>query len=298
MRMSEKLLTLYTKEQLVALYDQHHNIYKVADVVGCDYSTLIKIFKKLEVPVGKFCHKPLVSKKLSHLTRESLEKLLRNHTIDDVARLNDSHRGQIVARMREVGIPGNRKRPQHRNQAISSIPEEVFRELVEFYGVLGLSRELKCSQSAIRDRANRLEIALVGGPHKALTSTSEWLEMCRQNGLNTNIQLGKTGFKNTSIEIAVQEYFKSKNIPFELHPKIINLTVPDAFIAPNICIYVDGCYWHGCPTCKVADKNSGLAYTKTHDNFVNKQLVKAGYRVIRIWEHSVKIGDFSALDSL
>jgi len=174
-----------------------------------------------------------------------------------------------------------------------SIPDGLFREAVEFRGILNLAKELSCSQSSVRDRANKLNIQLVAGPHKALTETVAWSQQCRENRMNQ-----PEIFKNTSIEIALQAELTRRGVSFELHPKIINLTVPDVFIKPNICIYADGCYWHGCPTCNVSDRNSGLKYTRSHDNFVDSQLKKAGYVVARIWEHDIKTGNFTGLDSL
>lgn len=285
----------YSKDALISMYDALKSVKRVADSIGCDPGTITKVFKSLGISFKKF---PKVNKCLSDTTKESLEKELSNHSIKEVADLHGVHPGQVLARMSELNILRNQKQPHRRNRSMLSIPDDIFKELIEYRGVLDAARELNCSQSAIRDRANRLGIGLVAGPRKALTSTEAWQSMVRQNGLNTNIMLGKKGFKNTSIEIATQAYLRSKGVKFELHPKILNLTVPDAFVAPNICIYVDGCYWHGCPTCKVSDKNSGLKYTKTHDNFVNAQLTKAGYTIVRIWEHDIKAGNFSQLSFL
>lgn len=264
----------------------------MAKVIGCHQDTLSKVFKILDIPFKKF---PKENKVLCNVTKESLEKELQSLPIKKVAILHNVHPGQLVAKMKEFNIERARNKPHRRNQSILSIPDPIFKELVEYQGILDLARELSCSQSTIRDRAKKLSIVLVAGPHKALTSTETWKRLQQQNALK-----GAAGScnKNTSIEIVVQEYLKSKGVAFDLHPKILGLTVPDLFVAPNICIYVDGCYWHGCPVCKVSDKNSGLTYTKTHDNFVNKQLLKNNYRTVRIWEHSIKAGDFSALDFL
>jgi DNA mismatch endonuclease (patch repair protein) len=68
---------------------------------------------------------------------------------------------------------------------------------------------------------------------------------------------------------------------------------PDVvFESQQVAIFVDGCFWHGCPHCKrklpqtnrkywkrKIERNIALA--KSH----NKRLRADGWTVIRIWEH-------------
>jgi len=61
---------------------------------------------------------------------------------------------------------------------------------------------------------------------------------------------------------------------------------PDIFIKPNICIFVDGCYWHGCKQCGY-DSNEIIIKKSRRDKLVNKTLKKQGYKVIRLWEHEI-----------
>lgn len=63
---------------------------------------------------------------------------------------------------------------------------------------------------------------------------------------------------------------------FKTHVPLINLTVPDIYIEPNVVIYADGDYWHNRPD------------TKNRDQYVNRGLEKAGYKVFRFWEHEIK----------
>jgi DNA mismatch endonuclease (patch repair protein) len=69
---------------------------------------------------------------------------------------------------------------------------------------------------------------------------------------------------------------------------------PD-FIFRNekVAIFVDGCFWHGCPKhCKTPTGNRAfwkmkLSANKARDRRVNRVLRKAGWRVVRIWEHDL-----------
>lgn len=96
--------------------------------------------------------------------------------------------------------------------------------------------------------------------------------------------------KDTSIEKKVQSFLTEKNIIFEKHKAITGQ--PDIFIQPNICIFTDGCYWHGCPKCnKIQTK---FADRKYRDKTITSTLSRNGYQVIRFWEHTIN-NDFDTV---
>jgi DNA mismatch endonuclease (patch repair protein) len=68
---------------------------------------------------------------------------------------------------------------------------------------------------------------------------------------------------------------------------------PDfVFHRERVVVFVDGCFWHGCPKPKHAPlpKNRAewwaakLARNRERDLLVTRTLRKAGWRVVRIWE--------------
>jgi DNA mismatch endonuclease (patch repair protein) len=72
-------------------------------------------------------------------------------------------------------------------------------------------------------------------------------------------------------------------------------TYPDfVFSRHRLAVYVDGCFWHACPRhSSVPTHNSRfwctkLASNRARDARVSAALRRAGWTVIRIWEHSVK----------
>mgnify|MGYP001567046335 CR=1 FL=1 len=93
----------------------------------------------------------------------------------------------------------------------------------------------------------------------------------------------KFPFTNTSIEIKIQQLLKNAGIEFETQYPVLGR--PDIFIKPNICIFIDGCYWHKCSQCGYEDK---LITEK--DQKITEQLQLQGYSVLRIWEHQIKNG--------
>lgn len=99
-------------------------------------------------------------------------------------------------------------------------------------------------------------------------------------------------FKNTSIELKVQNLLKENGIDFETNYPILGQ--PDIFIKPNICIFADGCYWHKCPECGFEDTVS----KRDKDLKITRKLQSQGYTVIRLWEHEIKNGQLNSLNQL
>lgn len=62
---------------------------------------------------------------------------------------------------------------------------------------------------------------------------------------------------------------------------------------PKVCVFVDGCYWHGCPRhFKTPGTNSGWWAEKIEANWERdarqtRLLRLAGWRVMRVWEHDL-----------
>ena len=58
-------------------------------------------------------------------------------------------------------------------------------------------------------------------------------------------------------------------------------------------VFVDGCFWHGCPKHGTQPKSNAafwrkkIAGNKSRDRRVNDALRKLGWKVTRIWEHEL-----------
>jgi DNA mismatch endonuclease (patch repair protein) len=70
---------------------------------------------------------------------------------------------------------------------------------------------------------------------------------------------------------------------------------PDfAFPKHKVAVFVDGCFWHGCPKCYTRPKTNRKFWDKkrednmARDRRVNRELRRQGWKVIRIWQHSLR----------
>jgi DNA mismatch endonuclease Vsr len=73
------------------------------------------------------------------------------------------------------------------------------------------------------------------------------------------------------------------------------LGVPDFFFAkPSLAVFIDGCFWHGCPNCGHVPKSNKsywikkLARNRNRDRQINRELKRGGVKVLRIWECSLR----------
>ncbi|MDO9410088.1 very short patch repair endonuclease [Patulibacter sp.] len=63
------------------------------------------------------------------------------------------------------------------------------------------------------------------------------------------------------------------------------------FPRKKVAVYVDGCFWHGCPIHGTWPKNNAewwrakIEGNQARDRDTDKRLVDAGWTVIRVWEH-------------
>lgn len=70
---------------------------------------------------------------------------------------------------------------------------------------------------------------------------------------------------------------------------------PDfCFPSERVVVFVDGCFWHGCPRCyRLPDDNRSywkakVLSNRARDKRRNKELKLRNWLVLRIWEHSLE----------
>ena len=101
------------------------------------------------------------------------------------------------------------------------------------------------------------------------------------------------GRGNKDTEVALAKLFRrNKIIGWRRNQKIFGK--PD-FVFPKLklTVFVDGCFWHGCPWHETNPKNNRAFWrlkfsaNKKRDGVVNRTLRRTGWRVVRIWEHEL-----------
>lgn len=68
-------------------------------------------------------------------------------------------------------------------------------------------------------------------------------------------------------------------------------TIDVAFTRHRLAVFVDGCFWHGCPEHGTAPRQNSewwqtkLAANEARDRDTDVVLASQGWRVLRAWEH-------------
>ena len=98
--------------------------------------------------------------------------------------------------------------------------------------------------------------------------------------------------KDTKPELVLRSALHKAGLRFRIHYNIIGK--PDiVFPSRKHAVFVDGCYWHGCPKCfRKPNSNKDYWQKKISRNqqrakTVNRQLNRQGWSVFRVWEHDV-----------
>ncbi|HML39854.1 MAG TPA: DNA mismatch endonuclease Vsr [Bellilinea sp.] len=104
--------------------------------------------------------------------------------------------------------------------------------------------------------------------------------------------------KDTLPEIKLRAALKELGIDFEVDVKPIEDLKRRAdilFREDGIAVFVDGCFWHGCPIHGTQAKANAEFWTekikrnKDRDVDTNQRFEAAGWTVIRVWEHEYPI---------
>jgi len=87
-------------------------------------------------------------------------------------------------------------------------------------------------------------------------------------------------------------YHKGLHYRVDTRPlKELNRRADIVFRSAKVAVFVDGCFWHGCPIHGTQAKANAefwknkIKQNQLRDANTSKQLKRVGWRVIRVWEH-------------
>ena len=99
--------------------------------------------------------------------------------------------------------------------------------------------------------------------------------------------------RNTTPELALRKRLWAAGFRFRLKYPVTGK--PDlVFVGARIAVFVDGCFWHGCPVHGQIPKtntefwSAKIARNQARDRTVNEILASEGWTVLRFWQHEIK----------
>lgn len=99
---------------------------------------------------------------------------------------------------------------------------------------------------------------------------------------------------NTRPEVELRRELHRLGVRYRVNARPIpelRRTADVVFTRRAVAVFVDGCFWHGCPDHYSAPKTNRefwqlkLARNVRRDREVNRRLAEAGWVVVRVWEH-------------
>lgn len=105
-------------------------------------------------------------------------------------------------------------------------------------------------------------------------------------------RIRSTGNKNT--ELRLIQLFRLNGLSgWRRHQDLFGR--PDfTFRRERVVVFVDGCFWHGCPKCYRAPTSneaywsSKVQRNQRRDQKVSRHLRKLEWKVVRVWEHELR----------
>ena len=103
--------------------------------------------------------------------------------------------------------------------------------------------------------------------------------------------------RDTGPELAVRRRLHALGLRYRVSvkpEKDLRRTADIVFTRPRVAVFIDGCFWHGCPKHATKPKNNQefwrrkLSANKTRDSLVTRTLRRSGWRVWRVWEHTLR----------
>jgi DNA mismatch endonuclease (patch repair protein) len=101
------------------------------------------------------------------------------------------------------------------------------------------------------------------------------------------------GSGNKDTELALMKLFRQHRITGWRRGQPVFGKPDFIFRSARLAVFVDGCFWHGCPKhCRIPAGNRAFwkkkfTTNKARDHRVNQELRKLGWQVVRIWEHDL-----------
>jgi DNA mismatch endonuclease (patch repair protein) len=110
--------------------------------------------------------------------------------------------------------------------------------------------------------------------------------------LTKSEQMARVRSTDTGTEFRLRRALWRQGLRYRVRQRVEG--TPDiTFPSEELAIFVDGCFWHGCPLHYSAPASNEqfwrakLERNQARDRRVDQALANGGWKVIRIWEHEV-----------
>lgn len=108
------------------------------------------------------------------------------------------------------------------------------------------------------------------------------------------LRLQRQPSRNTPVEVTFRQVLHRRGLRFRLHRRPLphlSRVADVVFPRQRVAVFVDGCFWHGCPEHLMWPKSNAawwhdkITDNRRRDRDTDARLAEAGWSVFRMWEH-------------
>ncbi|MTE18107.1 DNA mismatch endonuclease Vsr [Streptomyces sp. TRM43335] len=110
----------------------------------------------------------------------------------------------------------------------------------------------------------------------------------------TRARMSRQRSRDTEVELALRRALHASGLRYRVHRRPVKGVRREADIVfgpARVAVFVDGCFWHGCPQHATWPKNNAefwrrkIEGNRTRDLDTDARLADAGWAAVRVWEH-------------
>jgi len=107
-------------------------------------------------------------------------------------------------------------------------------------------------------------------------------------------RMSRQAVRDTQPEISLRRALHQQGFRYRIHRRVlpeVRRSADIVFVGARVAVFVDGCFWHGCPDHKGMPRNNSswwadkIARNRERDADTDARLRTAGWEPIRVWEH-------------
>lgn len=109
-----------------------------------------------------------------------------------------------------------------------------------------------------------------------------------------SVRMSRQARRDTAPEVAVRKLLHASGYRYRVNERVPHMsrrTIDIAFTRAKVAVFMDGCFWHGCPDHATQPKSNAewwrekLDKNMARDAETTAHLVAEGWTVLRFWEH-------------
>ena len=112
--------------------------------------------------------------------------------------------------------------------------------------------------------------------------------------------------ENTRPELTLRKALRANGLRgYRLHPKKVPGRPDICFIGKRVAIFVNGCFWHRCPHCRLPLPKTNREFWRKkflrnieRDRLKEKRLIDDGWTALTFWECQIKRDTKSILEKV